>query len=196
MFELAIWNLKAWLYRIFRHQFPVGWIHRQEMEALRSLYTQIPISIDTVADLGTGNGDALQVVPSTTLSIGIDYAEQMLRHARSRFPSAQFVVADALHVPVRSCTIDVVLTIGLTEYFDNPQLLLEEIERLLVPHGYAIISFSPPGLFTNVRRLYQLKIYPRTFSQMKECIMAAGFEICDSTHTLMQQQVLIKKRDE
>jgi ubiquinone/menaquinone biosynthesis C-methylase UbiE len=51
--------------------------------------------------------------------------------------------ANALHIPFRDCSIEIVFCASLVEHVPKPDILLSEIERILKPSGFAYLSFPP-----------------------------------------------------
>ena len=70
-------------------------------------------------DVGCGTGRLLEIVSSKSqISIGIDLSRQMLMKAKLRItdPSAQFVRAEASHLPVRDHVADGVVSVSVSEH--------------------------------------------------------------------------------
>jgi ubiquinone/menaquinone biosynthesis C-methylase UbiE len=57
--------------------------------------------------------------------------------------SCQPVVGNALHVPLANQSIDFVFCASLIEHVPNPQILLQEVSRVLKPGGFCYLSFPP-----------------------------------------------------
>jgi ubiquinone/menaquinone biosynthesis C-methylase UbiE len=193
MFELTVWKLKAVLYRQFRHRFPFGFIIRQEQQAIASLLQLVPGPFATVADIGTGQGDALHHVVQTECRIGIDQSLPMLQVAAQMDRNAWFVAGDAAHLPIRGHSINLILAIGLLEYFPDVSMVLREFSRIAADGAYTIISISPRNFWTAARNLHGLRLYPMSLNELTVLAAQHGFHLCDSRTTMMQQQVLLKK---
>lgn len=195
MFELAIWNFKARLYQWFRNRFPFAFIIRREQQAVEMLLQQIPRPVQTVVDLGTGLGDALSLLKQATCRIGLDQSVAMLKVARRKNGDASFIAGDACGTPFHDHTTDLVFAIGLFEYMADPATLFQEISRILSPNGHALVSISPRSLWTALRKLHGLPLYPMNLSEFQVIAEHYSFEISNSRKTMMQQQVLLRKRE-
>jgi ubiquinone/menaquinone biosynthesis C-methylase UbiE len=100
-----------------------------------------------VIDLGCGAAPVVaelrkRSVPCT----GLEYAEDMLKHARERLRSmglddGDLHQGDCRHTPFQDGQFDVVVSLGVISYVENYSEALAEIRRLLKPGGHAIISF-------------------------------------------------------
>jgi len=58
------------------------------------------------------------------------------------------LVASAMYLPIKNCSVDIVLCSQVLEHVDNPVLALKEINRVLNKDGEAIIDF-PKTFWTN-----------------------------------------------
>ena len=100
-----------------------------------------------VLDLGCGSAPVLsQLRQHGVACTGLEYSEDMLRHAKARLQSMQLDVGD-LHrgdcreTPFDAASFDVVVCLGVISYVEDYAVVLREIKRLLKPGGYALISF-------------------------------------------------------
>ncbi len=98
-----------------------------------------------VLDIGCGTGDYLMALRDRNIEyVGIDFSKSMIARAKERFRNMDlaarysFEVADALNLPYENASFDLVLAIGLIEYFDAPEKLLESIRRVVKPNGILI----------------------------------------------------------
>ena len=81
-------------------------------------------------DVGCGTGRLLEIVSSKSrVSIGIDLSRQMLMKARQRISdsSAQFVRAEASHLPLRDQVADGVVSVSVSE---DGQLFVKQFQEL------------------------------------------------------------------
>lgn len=95
-----------------------------------------------VLDIGAGTGQFLECFSDRKFDhfVGIDVSEKMLAHAREKFPEAKFLVRDMHDLPKDESNLDTVVAMyGTFSYSDTPDLLLDEIKRVLKPGGYAIL---------------------------------------------------------
>jgi SAM-dependent methyltransferase len=84
---------------------------------------------DAVADVGCGTGRAVpflrNAVGAAGTVVGVDAAPEMLDVARAagRGDTGAFVLADAVHLPVRAGVLDAVFTAGLVPHIPDPPLV-------------------------------------------------------------------------
>jgi demethylmenaquinone methyltransferase/2-methoxy-6-polyprenyl-1,4-benzoquinol methylase len=109
-----------------------------------------------VLDLATGSGDvafamARRLHPSLRV-FGLDFCEPMLERAERRkarrlwlYSGVEFILGDALDIPVPEATFDAVtISFGLRNMADRARCL-SEIRRVLKPEGRLfILEFSQP----------------------------------------------------
>lgn len=101
-----------------------------------------------VLDVGCGTGVMAPFVLSREAHYqGVDLSANMIAEARKqRFDtgtvagSAAFTVADVEQMPLPDAHYDVLMALGLLEYFANPQRVVDEISRVVKPGGSIIIS--------------------------------------------------------
>lgn len=93
-------------------------------------------------DIGCGNGSFTAALASRGHSvIGIDLSELALSNAQSRGLSERVAVADAQRLPLRTETIDLVVSLDVLETrWVKPDVMLDEIARVLKPGGVALIQ--------------------------------------------------------
>jgi demethylmenaquinone methyltransferase/2-methoxy-6-polyprenyl-1,4-benzoquinol methylase len=102
-----------------------------------------------VLDVACGTGDLVKAVltasPSSVV-IGLDFSEEMLRQARAKLPGATFVQGDVLALPFDANRFDAVTVgFGLRNFVDIPKALVE-MARVLKSSGRLIIlEATHPG---------------------------------------------------
>jgi arsenite methyltransferase len=104
---------------------------------------------NTVLDLGCGAGlDAFvarREVGSDGLVIGVDMTAEMVARARENaaklgFDNTDFRLGEIEHLPVRSGTVDVVISNCVLNLVPDKQRVFAEIHRVLRPGGHFCIS--------------------------------------------------------
>ena len=100
----------------------------------------------TILDVGTGTG---VLVPHLLRSLGksgrivaVDISPEMLRQAEAKALSDRvtFRRADVHDLPFSDCAFDRVICNAAFPHFDDRQLSLREMHRVLRPAGYLVIS--------------------------------------------------------
>lgn len=100
-----------------------------------------------VLDLGCGSAPVLSQLRRRRVSCtGLEYSEDMLRHAAARLQSMQLDVGDLYRgdcreTPFEAASFDVVVCLGVISYVEDYAVVLHEIKRILKPGGYALVSF-------------------------------------------------------
>jgi len=139
---------------------------------------------ERVLDVGCGTGiltSRLAEELDADLVAGCDFSLGMLRQARERAGGVGWVQGDALRLPVRSATVDAVVSTEAFHWFPDPDAALAEFFRVLTPGGRAVVAL------VNVRReetsrlmhgsseaLGQPAWWP-TRAEMRERFTRAGF---------------------
>lgn len=88
-----------------------------------------------VLDVGCGIGDMLAYRPDT---IGVDINENSVEYCRSRGLNAHVMRPDVLEFP--DSTFDGVIMDNVLEHLAEPRRLLDEIRRVLAPHGRLLVG--------------------------------------------------------
>lgn len=189
----SLWNLKAKFYRLVRLNFPCNLILKSENKKLDLLIQFLDTNGKIVVDLGTGTGNVLQFLNHSRLLLGIDIADQMIKSARVTNPGAELVQADALHLPIKTDSVELITAIGLSEYTKDIKSLFQEAGRILKNGGYFLMTYSPSGLWTGLRLLLGNAIYARNLNEIQKIAQNQQFRIMKTSHSLMQVQVLHQK---
>jgi len=101
-----------------------------------------------VLDVGCGTGIMAPFVLSKKAHYqGVDLSANMIQEAKKRYSGNQtsegsvtFTVADVEKMPFADAHYDVLMALGLLEYFENPQRVTNEIVRMVKPGGSIIVS--------------------------------------------------------
>ncbi len=118
----------------------------------------------TVLDLGSGTGYlAIEIAGrSPGLHVcGIDLSRRMIKIARRHakgVDNAQFVFGNAVRLPFRDKSIDLVVSTGALHHWRAPRLVFDECYRVLKTGGEAWIYDGCPEVFRDKaarRKLYE-----------------------------------------
>ena len=104
-----------------------------------------PVAGKRVMEVGAGSGrDSVQLAKAGAIAVILDYSmpsiETARRVAEREGARAHFVRADALRLPFRDGTFDVVFHQGLLEHFRDPHPLLRENVRVLAPGALLLVD--------------------------------------------------------
>ena len=119
-----------------------------------------------VLDLCCGTGDLAMALSKEGPAriIGADFAHTMLVRAKEKMTAQPFFEADALRLPFRDGSFDLVTTAFGFRNLANYEAGLREIQRILKPGGtLAILEFMEPpdGLLGNLYRWYFRSVLPK-----------------------------------
>lgn len=106
-------------------------------------------------DLGCGTGDVLRGVDRERLRVfGVDRVLEMLAVAVRNNPGDRFAASDAMRLPFRPGSFDVVVSAGVLEYLPDPAAALRGVRELLRPGGHLILSLpNRASLFRKLSRI-------------------------------------------
>jgi len=102
-------------------------------------------------DIGCGTGLVLCCMPPQT--VGLDINRWALERAKTHAPKAQFILADADHLPFRRKVFSTITLFEVLEHIDNPKHVLTEVSRILDSSGILIGSVPRKTPFWKLRIL-------------------------------------------
>jgi SAM-dependent methyltransferase len=119
------------------------------------------LDYSSVLDLGCGTGDyADYFLKNQKDYLGIDNSGKMIRRAQTRFPDALFQVDDVENSSLPSEKFDLVLAVGLIEYFPEPDRLIREIHRIVNKRGYFLAQAPHLSCVQRINRItYALLVF-------------------------------------
>jgi len=189
------WKILAPFYKWMRNN-PVSFSFlKHERAAGSTLLSAVSDkSFEAVADLGSGNGHSLVLLPEeANIRIGIDRCAEMIAFCRPRFRNIIFLEADSCHLPLKAHSLDLVLCIGLLEYIADAPALFSELHRILKTGGWLMFTNSPPGRLNSLRRLYGPPLYLRYPGEIRKLISSQTFNLKNQSETRLQMQYLLQK---
>jgi ubiquinone/menaquinone biosynthesis C-methylase UbiE len=122
--------------------------HRPENLWTLSLLDVQPV--DHILEIGFGSGLALeQLAPQLTAGslIGIDFSHTMVRMASRRNARSiqaghvKLLCGDASHLPFEDASFDKIYSIHSLYFWPDPELVVQEILRVLKPGGIICLTF-------------------------------------------------------
>ena len=118
----------SWHDRLANH------VYAMRYRAVERMVASLPVG--SVLDVGCGTGDFVQLFDtSRTRYLGIDISANMIAECRRLFPSHTFKVADGDSIDAANASVDLVLSIGVLEYLEDPVSHLKELVRVTKPGG-------------------------------------------------------------
>ena len=94
-------------------------------------------------DVGCGTGRLLETISSSSrLALGIDFSRQMLIKAKQRLHnrSAQFIRAEAAHLPLQDHVADGVVSVSVSEHGPSFAQQFQELSRIATKN--AVLSMT------------------------------------------------------
>lgn len=157
---------------------------------MRFLDFQIP-TVSTVVDLGCGPGWAmLDFARQGAKVYGLELSPGVLSCARENLKKSglenldrALILGNSEQTPFRKNGIDCVVATELIEHTHNPEKLLSEIQRILKPGGYAILSFPVKPVENLIcffsKHFFRFSGHVRQFSikEMRGLLERNGFRV-------------------
>lgn len=98
-----------------------------------------------VLDIGSGNGNTLGVLPTTSLLYGIEPSKKRREFAQENYPWVNFFAQPLEDVKLDDQFFDYIISFATFEHLRNPQLLIQRMYQWLKPDGKIILSFTNSG---------------------------------------------------
>lgn len=147
---------------------------------VREILADGPVTGRRVMEVGAGSGrDILQLAERGAIAVVLDYSpaslELVQRQGRASGIAVHLVRADALNLPFRDGTFDVVFHQGLLEHFRDPLPLLCENARVTARGGRVVVDV--PQTFHPYTAMKQILIaLDRWFAGWETQFTPAGLE--------------------
>ncbi len=159
-----------------------------QAESLEEIMTVLsPETGEKILDLGCGAGILTErltrgMTGEERKLVSVDLAEEMVKRVRrdySRLSSAVCGAAEELPLAARS--FDRIICFSVFPHFSSPRSVLEEINRLLVPGGRAVIAHVDSRqqlnqFHSNLKGVVSADILP-PLEELQEIIQAAGLRV-------------------
>lgn len=142
---------------------------------------------DNILEIGMGNGFFVKNILSTDNTLrytGCDFSEIMVNEACKKNEifiatgQAQFHLSDANDLPFEKETFDKVFSINTIYFWENSQIVLAEIWRVLKPKGQVTISLRPKSIMEHYPFVkYGFKMFAK--EDLKELMSKNNFTVID-----------------
>ncbi|UCF08467.1 MAG: GNAT family N-acetyltransferase [Thermoplasmata archaeon] len=113
-------------------------------EYVKQVVRLLPSQNPRILEVGCGTAYSTQELGKMGYkAYALDYSPQVKRFWEPE--TAQFLIADGFHIPLKGDSFDVVWNAGVLEHFSNPQEMVEEMIRVCRPGG--VVCVFVPYLF-------------------------------------------------
>lgn len=121
-------------------------------------------------DLGCGTGNNVTALAQHTRTpvVGLDLAAGMLATAQQYNVTQPFVQADFESLPLHNSSIDVVFSSMALQWSSSPNVVAQEIERILAPGGHAFLNVMVAPSFMQLRKAFSAIGYPESVNDFAE----------------------------
>lgn len=94
-----------------------------------------------ILDLGCGEGSRLLKVEGETTAklFGVDISKTAIKEAKVKLKKANLVVGDLENLPYDKDEFDLIYSFFVFEHLDNPEKVIDEVDRVLKNSGYFIV---------------------------------------------------------
>ena len=108
-------------------------------------------------DVACGQGRLVELASARGVpAIGTDISAGGLMKGARNAPDALWVVADGVRIPLPDGSIDLIVSSGSLEHYDDPLAGVREISRLLKADGRAAVLLpNAYGVFGNIQHVWQ-----------------------------------------
>jgi ubiquinone/menaquinone biosynthesis C-methylase UbiE len=156
---------------------------------------------DKVLEIGYGPGQAIELlceqVPQGSIS-GIDFSETMLRQASVRNRAAiktglvKLTLGDAAKLHYPDASFDKVFCVNVVYFWENPEIQLREILRVLRPGGMLALYMGDSDEMAGVKitQTGVFNLYPA--AALIKIFHDVGFSRCEYATTAISQGPLSK----
>lgn len=128
---------------------------RCERRTLTHLIKQASPAPEVILDAGCGFGRLFDTyAPLASSFILLDYAQHLLDQAKQTIhhSQVQFVQGNLLEIPLKTESVDLVLTVRTLHHLQNPSIFFKEVHRILQPQGYFIFEIPNKRHLVNMVR--------------------------------------------
>ena len=121
----------------------------------RYLFAQMLLDDAVVLDVGSGVGYGSKLLAAKARSvISVDIVEECIRYAVKKYSdqNIDYLVADGHSIPLTSQSVDAIVSFELIEHLKDQSSHLLELDRVLKPEGFLIISTPNRIFYTEERK--------------------------------------------
>lgn len=111
--------------------------------------------VDVAVDLGSGTGYANRWLDARARQLlNVDLAQGMLSFARDNGSQGVFMAGDAEALPLADASVDLLWSSLALQWSEQPQVLMQELARVMRPGGRLLISTLGPQTLFELREAW------------------------------------------
>lgn len=111
----------------------------------------LPAACGPLLDIGCGTGRISQQLLSRSQHVfALDLALGMLQHAQRKIDRIHHITwmqGDAEQLPLKNASMSAVFSSMVLQWCDNPHHIMQEVNRVLMPKGEAVLAIMCQGSF-------------------------------------------------
>lgn len=165
-------------------------LRRRTAEVLRATARHLDRQPRVVLDVGTADGmmsSALRQSWPQASFAGLDLSYEILRTCPD--PALPLVRADAMALPVRPASVDLLVATAVIEHVPEPLAVLRQIQRALRPGGLAVLT-TPHPFWEHVATLVghlpdEQHFETLALERLTELCRRAGLEVVESRRFML-----------
>lgn len=164
--------------------------HTKKLKTALELIDSSGAKPKNILDVGCASGWMLSKIsekyPKAQYT-GVDVYKKAIEYGQKLYKNLRLISVDAHKLPFKDKFFDLVICTELLEHVQNPQKVLSEIKRILVPNGIAIVEMDSGNFlfrmvwywWTNVRNGVWKDSHIHTFNTkiLENMIKDCGFVI-------------------
>ena len=137
-----------------------------------------------ICDLGCGTGWLAGILSSFGPCLGVELSPEAVERAKKKYPTAQFVSADATRWEPEPCSFDIVVSQEVIEHIADKAAYLSVARKALRPGGYLFMTTPNLSVLDAIpieerKRVWEIQPLelPLYRHQLNSLLKAAGFEV-------------------
>jgi len=160
-------------------------LRRRSFEVLKGIKTFHPEKPESILDIGTADGLMLSNLKDTfpnATCVGIEYARDLIAYSENK--TIHLIQGDAVVLPIKDNSFDVVIATAIIEHVSEPIQLIREAFRVLRKNGIFIVTTPHPfweRIATCIGHLKKEEHHELiTLSKLISLFNTAGLEIANA----------------
>jgi ubiquinone/menaquinone biosynthesis C-methylase UbiE len=156
---------------------------RQNRELYNAVFTAMETTAgNQVLEIGCGEAPLATIIVNAAENIsytGLDYSGDILRLAEKKhLPGShiRFVQSEIAAMPFAEAQFDVILGVNILYFWQQPQIELTEIRRVLKPGGRLVLGYRPKDKMQAIP-FTQFGFHLYTAQELEIMLEIAGFSI-------------------